>query len=400
MTRRSKLTGEQKLIVQQLVRKISQKQNFGRPRDRELLEYFAGLQEGGSGTKLEKMLADQKTSVGRTAISRLRAALDDYFDNTTDGRREEYRIEIPEGTTPYGIDLVKNRLRLGNVERFWDAHCINRSDEDSILILYTEPLFFWNEKGRYFIRFLDINEELNQPDQLQPKVRIAASKAPVSSELLPSFNYQPGGEIGARNRIAECLRQLKSIQRRSILVEPKPSREFVNDDKVWSMNVVVLGNQRTSLIFKTLQEGCQILIGPQSITSSLKGSQPEYFDGPYVGALQGDDKKRHAYAVVTRRRNRDPSGVVTLIGANHGRAAEKVAEFITDDARLGYFYREHGIAPDCALPEVFQILFRVDILDFDNPYKIEPVLSTLEKGTAPSPTSARVSRRRRTKQAG
>lgn len=302
-----------------------------------------------------------KNTLVRVAISRLREDLARYFDGTSLGRQEPLRIELPKRVTPYVLRLVPNSLQLHPREKLWDAYFIDRASESPISIVFTEPLFFFDPKEACFIRYLNINYEAIDTEELRQKIQREHGPDHPACKLEPSYHYQPGGEIEARSTLMECLRQSKAYEHQPRPIRMKVSRDYVANKNFVSEDIVVLGNRRTSWLFKTLQEKMPITV--EDATIAIKG----------MGTLK--DEPPYAFAVFTRRRNLDERGVVTMIGANHGRAAEKVAEFVNADEQLKALYAEiPDLNPHEALPEQFQILFRVKVLAFDNPRDVQPVL--------------------------
>jgi hypothetical protein len=328
--------------------------------------------------RLLQRLATRRDDVShdeKVTASRLRDVLDYYFDKTEGGRRETDRLRLPVvrpgSNENYTLQQEANRLRLTRVEHFWDSHCVGRPDREELLVVYTEPLFFWVKSQRCFVRFLDINWESTDtiPDDLLKR----AHEHYEREDLVPSFHYKPSGEVAARDSLLRFLRRYNVIKHKQMQVNSLPSRECPHNDSLWSRNLIMLGNRRTNGLLRRLQddraEPLEMVLMDEDIACRRK---PPCRDTPQL-----------AYALLTRMRNRNPAGVVTMIGANHGRAAEKVAEFVTDEDQLNRFYSECGIDASRVLPETFQILFSVDILDFDNPLKAQVVSSTFKKANSP-----------------
>jgi hypothetical protein len=54
-----------------------------------------------------------------------------------------------------------------------------------------------------------------------------------------------------------------------------------------------------------------------------------------------------------------------MIAANHGRATQKVAEYLTSEVLLRALFQKVGVQSEQSLPTTFQILFSVETHDFD-----------------------------------
>jgi hypothetical protein len=289
----------------------------------------------------------------RTAVYRVRDKLDLFFKYDSHGKTTDMRLQIPKGK-PYRIELVANLQDLDPVERFWDPHFSNDAEN---MIIYTEPLFFWDEKRRCYLRFLDINDESPSLDAEQVRARIPENHP--ARELVPCFHYQSSGETQAQRILRKWFEQQGKVR-----VEVEISRECV-EKKVWNHNIVVLGNCRTNHYLDVLQNGLSIVLENDSI--KVKGGtgecEREYRDLP---ASPRESAGHFIYAVVTRMPSIVAQCCVTLIAANHGRAIEKVAEFLTATPNsLDELYTRLNFQSRKPLPNRFQLLFRLQSLDHE-----------------------------------
>jgi hypothetical protein len=313
----------------------------------------------------------------KVTASRLRRILDYYFDKTLQGRAEKHRLTLPLGqrgrSKSYTIEREQNVSQLKCVEHFWDAHCVQRPDREELLVIHTEPLFFWVPKDRCFVRFLDVNWESTDRIPAFELEKVSSRFAP--EDLIPSFHYRPSGEVGARDHILRFFRRYDVVKQKAMTIVSQTSRECPQADKLWHRNLILLGNRRTNALFKRLQDerADELAMTLSDHAIECKDAEPR------------DDSSEYAFALLTRMPNRAPIGVVTTIGANHGRAAEKVAEFLMDEKQLKGFYDTHGIDKSKPLPATFQILFGVKILDFDNPVEVTPVESTIAAAATARP---------------
>jgi hypothetical protein len=321
------------------------------PGDCKLLEKLAKKSSSGR--------LSNTTGGDRVASHRLRESLKNYFAYTVEGRRESHRLSLPLKSSE--LEMEANRWQLQPSELFWDAHCVGRPEHDLLRIVYTEPLFFFDNQRRIYVRVLDLNSEASRvPDDLTVK----AERLLGSNDLVPSFHYQPSGEIGARNLLLAWLRNYQVILREHITVDSKASRLCLTETELWKGHLIALGNRRTNEFIRELQDLAKGTETPPFIVIEDHMAR--------AGTEEFRDEPERAYAAVSRLPNKF-GGVATLIAANHGRAAEKVAEFLTDDESLAEFYATCGISTDKVLPDRFQILFEVGIQDIENPVVATPI---------------------------
>ena len=56
-----------------------------------------------------------------------------------------------------------------------------------------------------------------------------------------------------------------------------------------------------------------------------------------------------------------PGRVITMVAANHGRAAQGVVEFLISQTKLHALFDRMGIGPDEPMPSSFQVVFSVTV---------------------------------------
>jgi hypothetical protein len=67
------------------------------------------------------------------------------------------------------------------------------------------------------------------------------------------------------------------------------------------------------------------------------------------------------YAILTRMPSPHYGHVITMIAANHGRAAQGVVEFLVNQVKLQTLFERMQIQPNNPLPSSFQIVFQVSV---------------------------------------
>jgi hypothetical protein len=321
--------------------------------------------ELGRGPKWKKFKSDI-----RTAVHRVRDNLRTFYKYDPLGKKSGSRLQIPDGT-PYRVELVTNHQDLDPIERFWDPHFGNDAGN---LIVYTEPLFFWDQEGRRYIRYLDLNDESSALDAARIREKIPAGHP--ARELQPCFHYHSGGETQAQRILRKWFEHQGNV-------EVKLSRECVERD-VWKHNIVVLGNSRTNRFLKTLQEGLTFVLDEKKLTVQEHNHKSAYdcFD---LQASLKEPSGSYLYATVTRRPSIVDQRWVTMIAANHGRAIEKLAESLTTPNALHQIYSRLPFDRSAPLPTYFQLLFRIQMIDYElapgEPELVDSVIETYPKRT-------------------
>jgi len=293
----------------------------------------------------------------RVTLHNLREDLEDYFRYSL-GRDRSHRLDI---STPYRLSLVPNDLKLDADEQFWDVHA--RDDGIKKVILFTQPLFFWDEKNHSYARYLTINFEgrLNAQGlkELREEIRRKHGGRHPALKQVPCFHYQSCGE----SRAIGFLRRW--FLKKHIEITAEVSWQCSSD--VCNCNSIVLGNSRTNRYFSEFQSDLDLILNEDEIVNRrklLNGERRAYKDSSRAGkpAVTG----QFAYAIVSRMS--PASGRhVTLIGANNGAATQRAAEFVTDKNRLQRLFETMKLRGGEPLPEPFQILFRIPLVNFDTP---------------------------------
>jgi hypothetical protein len=337
----------------------SRRPNENPSREEQVLRYLCEHRSAStSEDELRAALFPAATSnAARVAIHSLRQHLEDYFRYDF-GRSSPMRLEI---STPYQLRLVPNDLQLDADEKFWDAHA--RDDDIKKLIVFTQPLFFWDEKSRSYVRYLCINfdRRLNVRGlaELREQIRrIQGARHPALRQV-PCFHYQSCGE----SRAIGSLRRW--FLKKNIEITAEVSWE--SSSNVYDCNSIILGNSRTNRYISEFQSPLDFLIDDDKIVNRgklRKGEQRTYKDSPRTGApaVAG----QFAYAIVSRM-SPATGRFVTLIAANNGAATQQAAELVTNKRRLQELFDRWKLRRDDAMPESFQILLRTPLVNSDTP---------------------------------
>lgn len=285
----------------------------------------------------------------RVSVSSIRSRLAAYF--ATEGRHEPLQLVIPKGQ--YRLQFT----RAGAVEpasvpmalsRFWEPYFSKRAAN---IIVYTEPLFFSDNRGHFF-RSLYTNDPASAPE-----VQELLSRCGLGS-FEPAFHYLSTGEV-------HCLLSLsRMFHEMGVPVETRSSR-VASWNELRQANLILLGSPRTNPFISTLQGDEPFFVASDHIESRLAGSggQSCYAASRY---RDGNLARRTDFAVITRRPALVAGRAVTLIAANHGKAIEGAGHFLTLEDQVSTLLESMGLDADAAVPERFQALMRVEMVDLND----------------------------------
>lgn len=288
----------------------------------------------------------------RVCVSTIRERLAAYY--ATEGRSAPWRLELPRGQ--YLVRFVPG-LEQGlqawqasrPVARMWGGYL---SAAYPNVVVYTEPLFFCDGRGRYF-RDWQVNTVAGGAEQIR-----ASWGIPAEMEVEPVYHYLSSGEM-------HCLLSLtRMFHEAGVPVETRNCRQL-HWNELSRCNAVLLGSPRTNPFLRQLQAGLPVVVHDEHIEAQEQaGAAPRVLRGRryWDGALL----RMTEYAVVTRRPGLAPGSSVTLIAANHGRAIEGAAQSLTLDNEMEAILGALCPAAGQELPERFQILLRVETVDIDD----------------------------------
>ncbi len=288
----------------------------------------------------------------RVCMSTIRERLAAYY--ASEGRTAPWRLEVPRGQyllqfQPAPELGAQAAATSRPVARFWKTSLEALHPN---VIVYTEPLFFCDGRGRYF-RDWHVNRVEGGTEQIRASYHI-----PPDVEIEPVYHYLSSGEM-------HCLLSLTRLfHEAGVPVETRNCRQL-HWNELSRSNVILLGSPRTNPFLRQLQEGLPMIVHEDHIDAGSRGGAPatqfqgrRYRDGALLRMTE--------YAVVTRRSGIAPGSSVTLIAANHGRAIEGAAHTLTVDSELEAVLAALCPDPNQPLPERFQILLRVETVDIDD----------------------------------
>lgn len=286
----------------------------------------------------------------RVSIASIRERLLAYF--ATEGKNAPLRLTVPKGQYAVVVAEAEETAPAPPSEsalaRFWRPYFTGPAAN---AIVYTEPLFFRDNKGHFF-RDWYINDP-GAREQIQ-KPLSHAGFGPVE----PAYHYLSTGEVHCLLSISRMFHEM------GVPVETRNSRISSWND-LRNANLILLGSPRTNTFLNSLQ-GEEPFV---TLADQIENRQPQPGEErSYKGCPRLDGKlmRRTEYAVVTRRPGLMPASAITMIATNHGKAIEGAAHFLTLEDKVGGLLRAMQLAEAEDMPRHFQCLMRVDMMDLDD----------------------------------
>jgi hypothetical protein len=289
----------------------------------------------------------------RVSIASVRERLHAFYEG--EGRHEPLRLTIPKGQ--YRAVFARGAATLSAegaearspaLETFWRPYLTGRREN---ILIFTELLFFRNDAGN-FVRNIFVNDLRGGAEEM--KARLAGEDF---DGYKPTFHFVSAGEM-------HCLLALvRAFAALGVKLETKNSR-FSSWNLLRQANLILLGSSRTNSFLDSLQGGNNFVITADRIenTRPLTGEEAAYRGSRFT---DGKLDKLTEYAVVTRRPSLTPGCAVTTITANHGRAIEGAGDFLTTENQVQSLLAHMNLGRDVAMPDHFQVVLRVDMIDFD-----------------------------------
>jgi hypothetical protein len=367
-------------------------------RSREILEFLSkqgdeDAQEGDGAVQAKDIArefyrGDRDVSTARKAVHTLKGLLKRHY-HKGEGRVRDIEIQIKEGPG-YRLIYSVNEPSAGDVvERFWNPYFL--VDAGTPRIVFAEPVFFRNAE-RIYIRHLDCND---------PNGRwafwdlLGKDKA---EELIPSYHYLPAGELLA------VLIIMREFQRRKVFLDFGTTKTYSTWGSLKDENVILVGSSRSNPHIAQLQKDERFTVTENGVQTTVDETLKKYLDGSEglrpvdresrrveietLAHLRGEERRGsedenwywaekeydrrlldaipaaqfRKYVVVTRKPGTHEGKTITMIAANHGRAAQGVAGYLTERRNVKSLLTDVmkvGIA--AVLPAHFQILFEVNM---------------------------------------
>lgn len=357
----------------------------------EILKFLFSKQ-GNGGVQAKAIAREvygraQDVEAVRRAVHALKVLLEQHYGEG-EGKLRDIKIQIKQGPG-YRLIFSANDPPDGDVvKKLWHPHLV---DGSATRIVFAEPTFFRNA-DRFYLRNLDCNE----PDDRW--MFWSLLEKDETEKLIVSYHYLPAGELLA------VLNVMAEFQRRGVFLDFGTTKTY----PAWSLlsdeNVILVGSSRSNPHIAKLQQGHPITVTKDGVqTTRPDGTSKKYTDGiEALPLIERDSRKveiaRLAYLhweehgeseeqnwhwaereydrrlldaipaaqftkyVVVTRRSSTSGRVITMIAANHGRAAQGVAKYLTEPESVKILLRDFmkvGVAEELAAH--FQILFEVQM---------------------------------------
>lgn len=308
---------------------------------------------------------DPKTDpIIRVSMTGIRDRLRSYFEN--EGRHEPVRMSIPKGqyrasyepNTGFIPQITSAAAAPTKARRLFWAPYLEQGRPN--ILVFTEVLFYRDVQGNY-VRNIYVNDLATGASQLSGR------GLPLDpGSLRPSFHFVSAGEMHSLLSITRAFQEMHAP------LEVRNSR-FFSWTEVQGANLILLGSSRTNPFLSSLQGKEPLVITQDSIlnTKPRKGESRAWKGRRY---FEGELERVEEYALVTRRPGLAPDTAITLISANHGRAIEGAGHFVTREDSLKGMLESMRLPSRSALPDHFQVLLQVQMIDFvEEPVHVEYV---------------------------
>jgi len=286
----------------------------------------------------------QQDPIVRVSMSSIRQRLESYFE--TEGRTESLRVGISKGH--YRALFVPNE-RKGRgpwVKRFWQPYFDN---ERPNILVHSEPLFLRDARGT---RVRDVR--LNNPETAPQRIKKLWPEL-EGWPLLPYYGYLSVGTVYC------MLAVMRMFHETGLAIEPKSPRSCTWQELRQS-NLILIGSAAANSYIAKLEGGESFVLHEDFIGNMAPqpGEQARYCGERY---MDGKLPRHKEYALVTRRPGLAPGCAVTMIAAFHGKAIEAAGQLVTSEDELRGLPEPLGRDPAEVLPEHFQVLLEVDMID-------------------------------------
>jgi hypothetical protein len=306
---------------------------------------------------------DPKTDpIVRVNIASIRERLQNFFQ--VEAPHEPVRMIVPKGQyrvvfqdTRPGPPFSGKTVASPALQSFWQPYF---SPKAANTIVFAELLFFRDDRGN-FIRNIYVNDLHHGLEEIQK-----SGLSVESARYKPSFHFMSAGEVHCLLTLQKMFHQFESS------LETRNCR-FAAWTTLSQTNLILLGSSRTNSFIDSLQGANNFLITHDRILNLLpaEGEQAEYTGSRFI---DGRLEKVTEYAIVTQQPAIKSGCVVTTIAANHGRAIEGAGEFVSTESHVQNLYDGFRVKETGRWPSHFQILLKVDMIDFDEEVVwVEPI---------------------------
>ena len=316
-----------------------------------LIQYLAAHSE--PGDKARKSEAIRQAVLGGAKnvglyLKDLQIALDLYFDGG--GTKHEHRIAInfsAPGQTrhpnQYALRYPLNHGIGDWTRKFWKDYLPAKLPT---VIAYGMPLFKTNESHEVFTREVLINREQE-----------------ISAPNMACYPFVTHGEMLAMLELTTWLMDKGVTVKHEGYTRSQTLRHFI--DRYAEANGILLGTARVNGILRNYQNypAFPFFVEDTAIVKH-QGSMDGGEIARYTDKFMRNGQYYLAYVLVSRRPGQRAKSV-TIIAANTGRAIERMGRLFTREDELEELFKQRPCSDWGSLPDSFQLLFEVTILDHE-----------------------------------
>jgi hypothetical protein len=195
---------------------------------------------------------------------------------------------------------------------------------------------------------------LNNPDTAPHEIKELLPGLGEAS-LVPYYAYLSVGAVYCMFAVFRIFHEAR------VALELKSSRTCTWPELRQS-NLILVGNTAVNSHLDALQGDGNFVLGGDFVRNldPHPGEESTYRGERY---MDGKLARHKEYAVVTRRPGLGPGTVITMIGALNGKAHEGAGHFFTSEDTLQGLLERLQPNPREALPDYFQVLVEVDMID-------------------------------------
>lgn len=289
----------------------------------------------------------------RSLMSRVRDDLSHFFEEEAEGRKQRWKVVIPQRDYALAFDHNRPIPRSGSgglLRAFWTPYVMSSKP---IHVLYSEPQFFLDSLHTYLH-----NVNATTADELE----LVGQYKSVLIGIKPISGFVAAGVVQALIQIFEFFQSVGTPVTASPL---RPNMEMPETDH----DLIVLASAGTARsVIARLQYSLPKPLLPDTLAAEPSVNSQS---SSRMGAQESPTDGVPNFAVLTRRPHRMLGRSITVISAQHARAVEAVAWLVTKERelqKLAERFPESGVFPD-----FFQATVAVPILRTEAEPYIEPV---------------------------
>ncbi len=295
--------------------------------------------------------------VVRVSMASVRDRLRAYFEG--EGREEPLRLAVPKGRYQALFSVREDEPAVAPtpsrpvpraLKRFWAPYATANTYN---AVMYTEPLFFRDEEAGVYSRSLWVNDPATPVAEVKNRLPFRDG-----STLKPCYHYLSAGEVQASISFVRLFQEL------GLGLDIRNARlSTLNDFR--HANLILIGSIRTNHLMDSMigSKGF-VMTGDSFENPKPRAGEKQVYKGER--SMDGKLPRNTDYALVMRRPGMATGSAITIIASNHGRAVQGGGTLLTLEPQLAGMLEAMGLSGDAPLPESFQLLLQVDMIDLED----------------------------------